>query len=109
MIYKNMEKNLVDDYVVFDLETTGFNPEVCEIIEIGALKYRKNELVEELSVLVKPKVKIPDEITKITGIDDDMVKEAITIEEAMPMFINFIEDLPLIAHNSSFDLSFINF
>ena len=107
MIVENVEKNLVDDYVVFDLETTGFNPEVCEIIEIGALKYRNNELVEELDILVKPKALIPDKITEITGIDDEMVKNAVTIEEAMPKFISFIEDLPLVAHNSSFDLSFI--
>ena len=65
MIVENVEKNLVDDYVVFDLETTGFNPEVCEIIEIGALKYRNNELIEELDILVKPKALIPDKITEI--------------------------------------------
>ena len=47
MISLNKEKNLVDDYVVFDLETTGFDPKTAKIIEIGALKYRNNELIEE--------------------------------------------------------------
>ena len=107
MIYKNKEKNLVNDYVVFDLETTGLDPVECEIIEIGALKYRDNKLVEELNILVKPQAPIPAEITKITGINEEMVKDAIRIEEALPKFINFIEDLPLVAHNSSFDLGFI--
>ncbi len=107
MISLNREKNLVDDYVVFDLETTGFDPKTSKIIEIGALKYRNNELVDELSLLVNPGCPIPDVITMITGIDDELVKNAISIEEALPQFITFIEDLPLVAHNSRFDLSFI--
>lgn len=107
MISSNKEKNLVDDYVVFDLETTGFDPKTAKIIEIGALKYKNNELIEEFSVLINPKCSIPDVITAITGIDDELVSNAIFIEEALPKFIAFIEDLPLVAHNSSFDLSFI--
>lgn len=107
MISLNKEKKLVDDYVVFDLETTGFDPKRAKIIEIGALKYRNNELIEELSILVNPCSPIPEVITMITGIDDELVSNAITIKEALPKFISFIEDLPLVAHNSSFDLSFI--
>ena len=107
MISLNREKELVDDYVVFDLETTGFDPKSSRIIEIGALKYKNNELVEELSILVNPGCSIPDVITTITGIDDEMVSDAISIKEALPKFIAFIEDLPLVAHNSRFDLSFI--
>lgn len=107
MIYYNREKRLVDDYVVFDLETTGLDPKTSRIIEIGALKYKNNELVDELSILVNPKCLIPSVITALTGIDDDTVKDAPTIEEALPKFLSFIEDLPLVAHNSRFDLSFI--
>ncbi len=107
MISSNREKYLVDDYVVFDLETTGFDPKICQIIEIGALKYRNNELVDELSILVNPNCPIPLVITAITGIDNELVKDSMTIQEALPRFINFIEDLPLVAHNSCFDLSFI--
>ena len=107
MIEFHREKTLVDDYVVFDLETTGFDPKVSKIIEIGALKYRNNELVDELSILVNPGCSIPPIITAITGIDDELVKDAKTIKEALPQFILFIEDLPLVAHNSRFDLSFI--
>ena len=107
MIYNNKEKDLVKDYVVFDLETTGLDPKSSEIIEIGALKYLNDELVDEFSVLIKPKDAIPSEITNITGINDDMVKDALSIKEVLPQFINFIGNLTLIAHNSSFDLSFI--
>lgn len=106
-MYNNKEKNFVDDYVVFDLETTGLEPETSKIIEIGALKYRNNELVEEFSVLINPECKIPSIITEITGIKDEDVVNKKTIKEVLPEFILFIEDLPLIAHNSSFDLSFI--
>ncbi len=107
MISFNREKKLVDDYVVFDLETTGFDAKVNKIIEIGALKYRNNKLVDKFSVLVNPLCDIPSIITSITGINDDMVKNAITIKEALPKFIEFIEDLPLVAHNAKFDLAFI--
>lgn len=106
-MYNNKEKNFVDDYVVFDLETTGLEPETSKIIEIGALKYRNNELVEEFSVLINPECKIPSIITEITGIKDEDVVNKKTIKEVLPEFILFIEDLPLIAHNSGFDLSFI--
>ena len=93
MISLNKEKNLVDDYVVFDLETTGFDPKTAKIIEIGALKYRNNELIEEFSVLINPKCPIPDVITAITGIDDELVSNAIFIEENinnlhLPMITN---------------------
>ena len=107
MISLNREKKFVDDYVVFDLETTGFDPKWAKIIEIGALKYKNNELVDEFQVLVNPECEIPDVITMITGIDNELVKNAITIDKALPQFLDFIEDLPLVAHNSRFDLAFI--
>lgn len=107
MIKLNKEKELVDSYVVFDLETTGLEPSLCEIIEIGALKYQDNKLVEEFSVLIKPEKPISEEITKLTGIDNEMVEQEKSIKEVLPNFLEFIGDLTLIAHNSSFDLDFI--
>lgn len=106
-MYKTLEEKFVDDYVVFDLETTGLDATTSKIIEIGALKYRNNELVEEFSVLINPECEIPKVIIDITGIDDNQVRDKLTIKEELPRFIEFIEDLPLVAHNSSFDLSFI--
>ena len=100
-------KYFVDDYVVFDLETTGFDPAYCEIIEIGALKYKNNKLDSKFSVLIKPNESIPEVITSITGIDDELVKDKPSITEELPKFLSFIEDLPLVAHNARFDLSFI--
>ena len=66
----------VDDYVVFDLETTGFNPMNDKIIEIGAVKYKNNKKVDEFSCLINPNMKLPDIITKVTGItDQDLVEK----------------------------------
>ncbi len=107
MIELNKETKLVDDYVVFDLETTGLKAYEAEIIEIGALKYRNNKLIDTFSVLVKPKRRIPNVITQITGINEEMVKDKESIEVVLPKFIEFIEDLPIVAHNAPFDLSFI--
>ncbi len=107
MMFLNKENEMVDDYVVFDLETTGLEASTCEIIEIGALKYKNNELVDEFSVLIKPKNSIPEIITKITGIDDNLVKNEESIESIMPKFLDFIGDYALVAHNSNFDLGFI--
>lgn len=107
MIVDNKEEKMVDDYVVFDLETTGLEPLTSKIIEIGALKYKNNELVGEFSVLINPECEIPPVITEITGIDQKLIEKEKTIKEVLPEFIEFIGDNTLIAHNSSFDLSFI--
>lgn len=97
-----------DDYVVFDLETTGLDPKYEEIIEIGALKYRDNKLVDSYSVLVKPKKNINDVITNITGITNEMVENEKYIEDVIDDFLNFIDSDVLVGHNVSFDISFIN-
>ena len=69
---------MCDDYVVFDIETTGLNKDFDKIIEIGALKYRNNILVSEFNYLVNPKIKIPEIITTITGIkDEDLINDLI--------------------------------
>lgn len=98
----------VDDYVVFDIETTGLNKDTDYIIEIGALKYKNNILVEEFNYLINPKITLPQIITDITGITDNMLTDKETIDAVLPKFVEFIEDLPLLAHNNSFDLGFIN-
>lgn len=102
-----MSNNYVEDYIVFDLETTGFSPITDKIIEIGALKYHNDKLIDTFDVLINPKTKIPEKITELTGITNEMVSEKETIETALPKFLKFIENYPLIAHNSSFDLGFI--
>ena len=98
----------VDSYIVFDTETTGLKDQFDHIIEIGALKYINNELVDEYDVLINPGIEIPEIITTITGITNEMIEHEKTIAEVLPEFIDFIGDLPVICHNAPFDIGFIN-
>ena len=107
-IYGENNVSFLDDsFVVFDIETTGLSPQTCEITEIGAVRYCKGEVVEKYSTFVNPGVPIPEEIVKLTGITDDMVKDARTINEVLPEFLAFVNGETLVAHNASFDISFI--
>mgnify|MGYP000778261099 CR=1 FL=1 len=98
---------LDDTYVVFDLETTGFSPIKDKIIEIGAVKVEHGEITDKFSTFVNPKVPIPFQITQLTSITDQMVIGAPDIETVLPQFLEFIGDAALVAHNASFDVSFI--
>ena len=95
------------DFVVFDIETTGFSPVNNRIIEIGAVKVSGGEITDRYSSFVNPKVPIPFEIEKLTGINDQMVLDASPIEEILPEFLKFCEGTVLVAHNAGFDMSFI--
>ena len=101
-------QTLEDTFVVFDIETTGFSPVKNKIIEIGAVKVKAGEIVDHFSVFVNPQVPIPYEITQLTGIQDEMVVDAETIEQVLPKFVEFCEGAVLVAHNANFDMSFIN-
>ncbi|MCK8823507.1 PolC-type DNA polymerase III [Fuchsiella alkaliacetigena] len=96
------------EYVVFDLETTGLNPQQHQIIELGAVKIEAGEIVDSFNSLVNPDSEIPAKIVELTGIDSSMVAEAPRLEEVLPEFLEFIEGTVLVAHNLSFDLNFIN-
>ncbi|GFI64679.1 DNA polymerase III PolC-type [Lachnospiraceae bacterium] len=96
-----------EDFVVFDIETTGFSPVNNRIIEIGAVKVCGGEVTERFSTFVNPRVPIPFEIEKLTGIRDDMVADAPSVEEALPGFLEFARGCVLVAHNANFDMSFI--
>lgn len=95
------------DVVVFDLETTGFLSDRNEIIEIGAVKIRNGKITEEFHTFVRPSKPIPEKISSLTGITDDMVKDADPIDIVMPDFIRFAGDSILVAHNVFFDSSFV--
>ena len=97
-----------DDYVIFDIETTGLDCFSDKIIEIGAIKIKNNEIVEEFNYLINPNMKLPEVIVNITSITDEDLIDKETIDVILPKFIDFIEDYPLLAHNNSFDLGFIN-
>ncbi|MDA8233744.1 MAG: PolC-type DNA polymerase III, partial [Clostridia bacterium] len=95
------------EYIVFDLETTGFSPNVNEIIEIGAVKVLDGTVTQRFSSFVKPEHPIPYEITQLTGITQDMVAEAPPISEVLPRFMEFAGDGVLVAHNAFFDTGFL--
>ena len=103
----DVSKTLQEEFVVFDIETTGFSPVKNCIIEIGAVKVVGGEIVDHFSTFVNPKTPIPFEIEKLTGIRDDMVMDAPVIEEIMPKFLEFCGEAVLVAHNANFDMSFI--
>ena len=100
-------QKLDETYVVFDIETTGFSPVTNRIIEIGAVKVVNGEITDRFSTFVNPKVPIPFEIEKLTSINDSMVIDAETIDLVLPKFLEFVGDAVLVAHNASFDVSFI--
>ncbi len=107
-IFGNNKVSFEDEFVVFDIETTGLSPLSCYITEIGAVLVKKDTVIERFQTFVDPGVHIPAEITNLTGITDEMVKGAPSPLEAVKAFIEFIGDRMLVAHNASFDMSFIS-
>lgn len=104
----NLPTELTDtDYVVFDLETTGLELMSNGITEIGAVKVSNGKVVEQFTTLIKPDYPITQEIVKLTGITEEMVKDAPKISAVIPDFMKFIENAVLVAHNADFDLKFI--
>ena len=97
----------IDNYTIVDIETTGLDPKLDEIIELAAIKIRNNEIIDNYSKLIKPKEEIDCFITNLTGITNDMLKNAPVIEDVIEEFLNFINDDIVIGHNVNFDINFI--
>lgn len=105
----NLPKEVLEqDYVVFDLETTGLESAKDEIIEIGAVKISKGKIVSTFSTFVKPSVPIPAEITELTHITEDMVADAPAINYVLPDFYKYCYGCSLVAQNISFDYGFLS-
>lgn len=94
-------------YIGIDLETTGVDYKKDKIIEIGLIKLRDHEIIDEYSVLVNPGVKLPLKVKNLTGINDGMLSNAPNINEVLPDVIEFIGEYPIISHNIGFDKSFL--
>ena len=108
LIMNSHGQDLDSEYVVFDIETTGLSFKFCKIIEIGAVRIdRAGNVVGRFSEFVNPEVPIPYNIEKLTSINDNMVKDADTIDKVLPRFFEFCKDAMLVAHNATFDTTFI--
>ena len=94
-------------YCVLDLETTGFSFRTEKITEVGIMKVKNGEVIDEFSCFVNPEKPIPQRVVEVTNITDDMVKDAETIDKVMPKILEFVGDSVLVAHNADFDMSFI--
>jgi DNA polymerase-3 subunit alpha (Gram-positive type) len=97
------------DYVVFDVETTGLDAANDKIIEIGAVKIVKGEIIDTFAAFINPQRPLPENIKRLTGITDEMLVDAPLITEVLPKFFDFVgQESVLVAHNASFDLAFLN-
>lgn len=103
-------KSLLDfpsSYVVIDIETTGLDPRYCDIIEIAAVKYSSGQKTDTFSTLIKPSEPIDEYITALTGITNEMLKNAPDISEGILNFYNFVGNDLLVGHNVNFDINFL--
>lgn len=103
-----MLNEYIEDYILYDLETTGTSVQYDEVIEISAVKVRKGKIVEEFSELVNPGRPIPFAASRVNNITDDMVKDAPAFDVILWRFIDFIGEDVLVGHNiHTFDMKFI--
>ncbi|WP_339052915.1 PolC-type DNA polymerase III [Fusobacterium animalis] len=108
MVTNPKDKKIDDEeFVVFDIETTGLNSHTNEIIEIGAVKIKAGRIVDRYSQLINPGRPIPYHITEITSITDEQVANEPKIDKVIGKFVDFIGDAVLVAHNAPFDMGFI--
>lgn len=96
-------------YCVLDLETTGFSFRTEKITEVGIMKVKDGEVIDEFSCFVNPEKPIPQRVVEVTNITDDMVKDAETIDKVMPKILEFVGDSVLVAHNADFDIGFLKY
>ncbi len=106
-VHGNDNRPLDGEFIVFDVETTGLSSATERLTEIGAVLFSGGEVKESFDLFVNPERPIPEKIVQLTSITDEMVADAPKEEEALRKFLDFAGDRPLVAHNASFDMSFI--
>lgn len=95
-------------FTAFDTETTGLHCQTCRIIEIGAVKFNADGIIDQFNTLINPQCDIPLECTNINHITNEMVKDSPVINNILPDFLDFIKGTYIVAHNASFDMRFLN-
>lgn len=95
-------------FTAFDTETTGLHCQTCRIIEIGAVKFNADGIIDQFNTLINPQCDIPLECTNINNITNEMVKDSPVINKILPDFLDFIKGTYIVAHNASFDMRFLN-
>ncbi len=109
IVYNTTQGSLGEQtYVIFDLETTGLSPIYHEIIEFGAIKLKGGKIIDRKQFFIKPKSKISNFTTELTGITEEMVKNSINEEEGVKEMLDYFADSVLVAHNAPFDMGFIH-
>lgn len=102
-----MKSNMIQDFTVLDIETTGLDPKTDKIIEVAAVKVREGRMVKEYQSLVSPGRRLEERITNLTGITDDMLKDAPMPEQVIRELLEFIGEDVLLGHSILFDYSFV--
>ena len=109
-VYNGKKQSINTTYCVLDLETTGFSATTEKITEIGVMKVKEGEVIDEFSCFVNPQKHIPERVTQVTNITDEMVKDAETIDKVFPKLLEFLGDdkeTVIVAHNANFDVGFL--
>ena len=107
VVHGTRDMTFDQEFVAFDLETTGLSSRTDRIIEIGAVILKDGKEVDRFQTFVDPERPLDRKIVELTGITDEMLKGAPKIEEVLPKFLEFVGDRVLVAHNSDFDTGFI--
>ena len=109
-VYNGKKQSIDTTYCVLDLETTGFSATTEKITEVGIMKVKEGKVIDEFSCFVNPEKHIPERVTEVTNITDEMVKDAETIDKVFPKILEFLGDdqeTVVVAHNANFDVGFL--